>query len=194
MTMTMTTTRVPLALLAALAWLAPGCRGTKARRVPVNMVGHRPVQEIQPPSSLVDPSHARVTAPLASYSLGDKHIALGGNAQYLPTSDEVPLADDKGGKLRRFMFSRATGGSCAAPGTLQLSPAAAVIAWSPKTCAHLVRGPLLAAWDRRGGARGALGYPITDELSTPDGGIRQLFEGGQAIWTLAGGVVVTPQP
>jgi uncharacterized protein with LGFP repeats len=45
-----------------------------------------------------------------------------------------------------------------------------------------------------GRPRGAFGYPITDELPTPDGGIRQVFEGGQAIWTPAGGVVLSPQP
>jgi hypothetical protein len=192
--MTMTTTRAQLAVIAALAGLAPGCRRTGGHQTSPKVVAHRPVQEIQPPLAVIDPSRAGVTAPLACYSLPDKHAALGGVVQYLPTSDELDLADEKEGKLRRFVFTRATAGSCAAPDTLQASPVAAAIAWSPKTCAHLVRGAVLAAWERRGGPRSAFGYPITDELSTPDGGIRQVFEGGQAIWTPRGGVVFTAQP
>ena len=192
--MTMTAMRVRLGLIAALVVaLAPGCRGTGARRAAASVVGHRPVQELQPPPATIDPSRAGVAAPVACFSLVEKHDAFGGAAQYLPTSDELELADDKGGKQRRFVYSQATAGSCAASDTLKASPVAAAIIWSPKSCAHLVRGPILSAWERKGGARGALGYPITDELPIAEGGIRQLFEGGEAIWTPAGGVILKPQ-
>jgi uncharacterized protein with LGFP repeats len=67
----------------------------------------------------------------------------------------------------------------------------AAIYWSPKTCAHLIRGPLLSVWEQQGANRGELGYPTTDELPMAQAvGIHQYFENGEMAWTPLGGVVV----
>jgi hypothetical protein len=179
-----------LALLAA-ALAAAGCRkreaagGAPPGKQP-NVSGHRRAQPIQPKLPLV-------AAPVACYTLADKHAAFGGGAAYRPISAEIDLADDKQGKLRRFVFAEPMGGSCTTPSNLQVSSASAAIYWSPQTCAHLVRGPLLETWERQGGPRSRLGYPITDELAIPEGGLRQLFEGGELDWTPAGGVTIKRQ-
>src|SRR5689334_4553165 len=53
-----------------------------------------------------------------------------------------------------------------------------VIFWTPDTGAHVVRGPINAAWDRLGGSSGVLGVPAEDE--TYDGAVvTQKFTGGQ---------------
>ncbi|WP_442932927.1 LGFP repeat-containing protein [Mycobacterium kyogaense] len=53
-----------------------------------------------------------------------------------------------------------------------------VIFWTPDTGAHVVRGPINAAWDRLGGSSGTLGVPSEDE--TYDGAVvTQKFTGGQ---------------
>ena len=58
--------------------------------------------------------------------------------------------------------------------------------WSPATGAHIVLGAILATWDRYSRERGLLGYPLTDELGTPDGvGRYNHFSGagGSIYWT-----------
>ena len=53
-----------------------------------------------------------------------------------------------------------------------------MIFWTPDTGAHVVRGPINAAWDKLGGSSGALGVPSDDE--TYDGAVvSQKFTGGQ---------------
>jgi hypothetical protein len=42
------------------------------------------------------------------------------------------------------------------------------IYWSPTTGAHLVLGSILKVYDRLGGPTGQFGFPVTDELTTPD--------------------------
>jgi uncharacterized protein with LGFP repeats len=42
------------------------------------------------------------------------------------------------------------------------------IFWSPTTGAHEVRGDIRDLWKKLGWAQGALGYPLTDEISTPN--------------------------
>jgi hypothetical protein len=193
--MTMATRSLVL-VLALLVAATASCRkrppgGAPPGQLP-NVSAHRPAQAIQPklPS---DHGHAIVAAPVACYTLADKHAAFGGAATYKPTTAEIDLADDKQGKLRRFVFAEPMGGSCTTPSNLQLSTVSAAIYWSPQTCAHLVRGPLLQSWERQGGPRSHLGYPITDELAVPEGGLRQLFEGGELDWTPAGGVTIKRQ-
>ncbi len=53
-----------------------------------------------------------------------------------------------------------------------------VIFWTPATGAHVVRGPINAAWDKLGGSAGTLGVPTEDE--TYDGSVvTQKFTGGE---------------
>jgi hypothetical protein len=58
------------------------------------------------------------------------------------------------------------------------------IYWSPATDAHEVHGAIRAKWEEFGWERGLLGYPETDETSTPDGvGRFNHFQGGSIYWT-----------
>jgi hypothetical protein len=60
--------------------------------------------------------------------------------------------------------------------------------WSPSTGAREVRGAIRGTWDRLAGARGALGYPVTNETGTPDGrGRFNHFERGSVYWSQATG-------
>lgn len=45
----------------------------------------------------------------------------------------------------------------------------ASIYWTPNTGAHSIQGAIRAKWASLGWERGTLGYPTTDELTTPDG-------------------------
>lgn len=57
------------------------------------------------------------------------------------------------------------------------------IYWSPETGARTVRGLIRQRWAAMGWERGALGYPMTDEITTYDGLARvSKFQGGQLIW------------
>jgi len=150
-------------------------------------IAHRPIQEIQPP-----PFEADVDTPvLACYSLIDKHEAFGGDAAYAPTSEERRLDDARGGVMRRYAVPEPIAGNCQAPQLLKVVRLDVAIYWSPKTCAHLIRGPLLSVWEQQGANRSELGYPITDELPMAQAvGIHQYFEHGEMAWTPIGGVVV----
>lgn len=56
-----------------------------------------------------------------------------------------------------------------------------VIFWTPDYGAVIVRGAMKAAWDKLGGAKGALGAPMADQ--TEDGSvITQRFSGGAISW------------
>ena len=56
--------------------------------------------------------------------------------------------------------------------------------FTPQTGAHEVHGDIRLRWARRGGHRGFLGYPTTDETGTPDGrGRFNHFEHGSIYWT-----------
>jgi uncharacterized protein with LGFP repeats len=102
-------------------------------------------------------------------AIDDKYRSLGGPSGFLghPTdvgagSNEMPTADGRG-RYRDFQ-----GGS---------------IYWSPKSGAHEVHGDIRVKWAQLGGTRGFLGFPITDELPTPDGrGRFNHFEGGCIYW------------
>jgi len=53
------------------------------------------------------------------------------------------------------------------------------IYWHPDTGAHTVWGAIRTKWERSGGERGRLGYPVTDEIRTPDQkGVFQHFQQG----------------
>jgi uncharacterized protein with LGFP repeats len=58
------------------------------------------------------------------------------------------------------------------------------IYWSPRTGAHEVHGDIRGKWSDLGWERSFLGFPETDETSTPDGiGRFNHFEGGSIYWT-----------
>lgn len=58
------------------------------------------------------------------------------------------------------------------------------IYWTPNTGAHEVHGAIRNKWASLGWERSFLRYPVTDELTTPDGmGRFTHFEGGSIYWT-----------
>ena len=68
-----------------------------------------------------------------------------------------------------------------------------MIFWTPDTGAHVVRGPVNAAWDRLGGSSGVLGVPAEDE--TYDGPVvRQRFTGGEVAYDWSTGTFTTVPP
>ncbi len=58
------------------------------------------------------------------------------------------------------------------------------IYWTPTLGAHVVMGSIRTRWEQLGWERSILGYPLTDELATPDGhGRYNHFQGGSIYWT-----------
>ncbi|QXG77515.1 hypothetical protein KUM42_08450 [Modestobacter sp. L9-4] len=108
-------------------------------------------------------------------AIRDHYRALGGPAGELgfPVTDELPTPDGIGA-LNHFAGS---GG--------------ASIYWSPATGAHEVQGAIRDRWAATGWEKGPLGYPVTDELPTPDGiGAYNHFAGsggGSIYWSPATG-------
>ena len=103
-------------------------------------------------------------------AIDDKYAELGGPAGFLGApydagagSDEATTFDGRG-RFRDFE-----------QGTL---------IWTPETGAHEVHGAIRLKWASLSGEGGFLGYPLTDELGTPDGrGRYNHFQGGSIYWT-----------
>ncbi len=58
------------------------------------------------------------------------------------------------------------------------------IYWAPETGAHEIHGAILEKWKNMGWETCVLGYPATDEMTTPDGKGRYThFQGGSIYWT-----------
>ncbi|HKS46886.1 MAG TPA: choice-of-anchor D domain-containing protein [Amycolatopsis sp.] len=99
----------------------------------------------------------------------EHYKALGGPGGPLgyPITDELPTPDGVG---RYNHFSRADGAS---------------IYWTPRTGAWSIMGQIRAKWSSMGWEAGPLGYPTTDEYTTPDGvGRYNHFDKGSSIyWT-----------
>jgi hypothetical protein len=96
--------------------------------------------------------------------ISDKYAQLGGAAGFLgqPIIAET-WAPDFVGRFRHY-----EGGS---------------IYWHPRTGAHEVHGLIRQRWAQLNWEQGYLGYPVTDEIDTVDGGGRvSRFEGGELIW------------
>ncbi|MFC7451052.1 DUF5615 family PIN-like protein [Rhodococcus daqingensis] len=109
----------------------------------------------------------------------DKYRELGGPAGDIgfPNTDEV---DATGGANRVSEF---------------LTPGGAKIFWTPEAGAWLVRGPILAAWDKLGGATGPLGYPIAAETEVDGVRIAKFSGNGgtaEIRWSEADGFVTVP--
>jgi hypothetical protein len=102
-------------------------------------------------------------------SIGVRYRQAGGPSGFLgfPLTDEWPTPD-LGGRFNHFQ-----GGS---------------IYWTSSTGAHEVHGAIRDKWSALGWERGLLGYPLTDELPTPDGvGRFNHFQGGSVYWSPATG-------
>lgn len=85
-----------------------------------------------------------------------------GHLKY-PTTDELPTRVGSG------RFNHFEGGS---------------IFWSPQTDAHVVQGEIRDRWELHRRESGTLGFPLTDELRTPNGvGRYNHFQGGSIYWT-----------
>ncbi|MGK5110981.1 MULTISPECIES: hypothetical protein [unclassified Geodermatophilus] len=95
----------------------------------------------------------------------DRYLARGGPTAFLgfPVTDETPVGDGVG------VFSHFQGGS---------------VYSTPGTGAHEVHGWVRDRWNGSGGARGFLGYPVTDETPVGDGvGVFSHFQGGSVYST-----------
>jgi hypothetical protein len=60
------------------------------------------------------------------------------------------------------------------------------IYWTPETGAHVVKGVIRATWAAQGWEQSQLGYPLSDEMVTPNTkgqGRYQVFQGGDVYWT-----------
>jgi len=94
-----------------------------------------------------------------------KYRALGGCGSFLgrPTTDELAAPDGVG---RYSVFEHGS------------------IYWSPSSGAFEVHGAIRDAWAALGWEAGLLGYPLSDELATPDGfGRYNVFQGGSVYWS-----------
>ncbi|WP_236796627.1 PQQ-dependent sugar dehydrogenase [Amycolatopsis sp. GM8] len=84
-----------------------------------------------------------------------KYLELGGHTKFgAPTTDESTTPDGIG-KYNHFIGT---------PGTLTAS-----IYFTPGTGAHAIWGLIRDRWSQLDWEKGPLGYPTTDELTTPDG-------------------------
>ena len=99
-----------------------------------------------------------------------KWLTAGGPSRFgYPTTDETSTSDN----VCRFNnFSN--GGA---------------IYWTAKTGSHLIYGAIYKKWIAQGGEGGVMGYPITDEASTPDNVCRfnNFSNGGAIYWTATNG-------
>lgn len=97
--------------------------------------------------------------------IGGAYQALGGPAGLLgiPLTSEVSAPDGRG------LFANFGNGA---------------IYFTPQTGAHAVHGELLTEWAREGFEAGRLGYPVRNEVSTPNRqGAVQSFEHGVLYWS-----------
>lgn len=107
-------------------------------------------------------------------AIRDKWASLGWEQSFLgfPVTDETGTPDGSG------RYNHFQGGS---------------IYWTPATGAHEVHGAIRDKWAALGWERSFLGYPTSDEASTPDGrGRISQFQNGTITWTEATGAVEAP--
>ncbi|NKQ55259.1 PKD domain-containing protein [Amycolatopsis sp. K13G38] len=104
-----------------------------------------------------------------------KYLELGGHGRLgAPVTDETGTPDGVG-RFNHFVGT---------PGTLTAS-----VYFTPNTGAHAVWGVIRQKWEQLNWEKGPLGYPVTDELTTPDGvGRYNHFDKASSIyWTPANG-------
>jgi hypothetical protein len=102
-----------------------------------------------------------------------KWMSLGGLTWGVPCTDELPTPDGVG-RFNHFNDSSAS------------------IYWTPATGACAIWGAIRAKWASIGWELSVLGYPVTDELGTPDGVGRfnHFGNGGSIYWTPQTGACV----
>ncbi len=93
--------------------------------------------------------------------------ALGGFAWALPTSSETAVSRSSG-RYNTFSGNRA-------------------VYWSQQTGAQAVEGRIRDLWAERGGAIGALGYPVSNEQAAASGVQFSRFQNGIVYWTAVAG-------
>lgn len=106
---------------------------------------------------------AAAPTPAPQTAIDAKYASLGGSRGVLglPTTAEHKLW---GGAYRAYQVGS--------------------IYWTASTGAHEIRGDIRGTWARLGWERSKLGWPVTDELGTPDGrGRFNAFQAGSIYWT-----------
>ncbi len=95
-----------------------------------------------------------------------KWLSLGGLAFGVPCTNETATPDQVG------RFNHFNDNTCS-------------IYWTPATSAAAIWGGIRQKWAQLGWEQSALGYPVTDELQTPDGVGRynHFNQGGSIYWT-----------
>ncbi|MFD6893947.1 alpha/beta hydrolase-fold protein [Rhodococcus sp. NPDC060086] len=124
--------------------------------------------------SVQDFRHGRVfssggTAVPVAGAIGGKYQSAGGPAGRLgyPTTEERGTADGRG-RFNHFQHG--------------------AVYWTPEHGARTVQGAIFEEWKEQGWEAGPLGYPVLDEVGTPDQrGTVQAFEIGAMYWTEATG-------
>ncbi|KAA9154180.1 PKD domain-containing protein [Amycolatopsis acidicola] len=102
-----------------------------------------------------------------------KYLSLGGHTKFgAPVNDETTTPDGVG-KYNEFVGT---------PGTLRAS-----IYFTPNTGTHEIHGVIWQKWTELKREQGGLGYPVTDELTTPDGVGRynHFSKAGSVYWSPA---------
>jgi hypothetical protein len=100
-------------------------------------------------------------------AIEDKYLQLGAE-NYLGCPTGAETNDRLGGRTEDFQYG--------------------VIYWNAAVGAHAVVGQILWKWSTFNREAGFLGYPLTDELTTIDGGGRyNNFQGGAIDWTPTAG-------
>ncbi len=130
-------------------------------------------------AALIDGSTANV--------VNDAYSGTPNRLLYLPSPLALKAAELAG------RFGAQTSGETYAlkDGGGYLSFESGAIHWSPGTGAHTTAGAIRALWDSRGFENGSLGYPTTDAMNYPNGGVAQIFQGGSVYWTADGGAHTT---
>ncbi len=152
------------------------------------------------PTAAPQPTAVVASSPTPCYSIDQKYQNFGGVYGILgsPITSEMPIGDSVGGRSREYRASLflhqlnmlsmrvPEGGehpTCAHPERGTKKAVDSSIYWSPNTCAHVIQGGIRDLWRKIGAQGSQLGYPISDEMSTPDHrGRKTIFQGGVIVW------------
>ena len=111
--------------------------------------------------SKIDSIRFKSSAAEASFTPIDQRYAAYSQTLGMPAGNEQAVSDGRG---RYRMYEKGA------------------IYYTPQTGAHVVQGPVGDRWRSLGAERSELGYPTSDEFSTPDGHHLMRFEHGCIIW------------
>ena len=134
-------------------------------------------------------------APATAYPATASYLITGDDGQGVQTVTLTGNMDPVGayyqslGGSRSYLLDPVSGEYATANGGMAQDFRNGSIYWSAATGAHAVRGAINQHYKALGGPVGVLGYPVTDELATPDGTGRythftgQNPQGGSIYWT-----------